>query len=190
MCKQEEVLFTTRVVQLGRTGIDFVDDEYDWLVVDMPGAASVGGVCPANQPKDTGTFWMLDRLAATYNQEDVAEPLPSSDVDDSFRSYFIPHSEELDAIKARQNDPTRTVADYVNLLRMPRIPLSGWYLGDTGYREVLDTNFGKGHRVPVDNGMLTWALVLTSRLPATETQAWNVTLDFSKHRQNPLRWSR
>jgi len=169
-------------IELGAGGIELVDDRYDFEILFPPGDAEV---CSAAD--GSAELWKLERIAATLNEDNPAEAQPVTDPQAGFRSYFIEYTPRVCEIKDTPRGQ-RTIAMWFELQRVQRVPLAGWYAGDVGVREMMDTNFGKGHRVPVKKAGNMWVLLLTSRLPATKVLGWDIVLDWSMTRFNPLRW--
>jgi hypothetical protein len=122
----------------------------------------------------------LARISIVQNSEaGAADPAyPSANPLASLRSYFIPYTKRVCEI--HEGLPA-TAGLWGELLRTtPRIPLVGWYSGETGQREVNDTNFGEGHEVPRMTGGNYWALLMASEMPSGLLQSFAVTLHWVK----------
>jgi len=176
----------------------FTAEEYEVGSRRIAGLPAVGGfvdflvLFPAGNPDiGQGEKLVLDRFTATRNSlvGDDNPALPSSDPTGSLRAYFIPYTLDVCKIKDRQTtaDDAQLLLDWVALLRKtPRVPLSGWYPGEPGERELSDTNFAQGHDVPIMKAGNAWCLVLASQTstPTAEVVPFSITLDWAL-RKNP-----
>lgn len=137
-----------------------------------------------------GSFWKLERIGAVLNSEPGVgdDTQPSSNVATSLRFYWLPYTKRVCELHG-ESVGQRTFAKYRELVRTtPRIAVAGWYPGDTGQRELMDTNFGKGHWVPVQKAGDFWVLLMAYKNPSAVTEQFSITLDWAMHAGEALRW--
>jgi len=127
---------------------------------------------------------VIPMISATLNDDSASVSLPSQDAQAGLRVFALPK-----VAADRYETATRSKALYDQAVRETgRTPLLGWYQGDAGTREVLDTNFGVGHEIDRDDGGFFDRLVIATKVPATQTADFSVRVRWELRKTPGVSW--